>query len=136
MYAVIEYNDYRKEQNFEIIITTNDVDYAKKVAFHYAKKDISKYEDDDSICKITTKLTNEYLFPSNKIIISFRIINVVKQKKDYKIISYSTGVYAVVNIEEKYEVVEEIDNALICDNYHTYDEEDDDSNEEYEETDM
>ena len=38
MYAVIEYNDYRKEQNFEIIITTNDVDYAKKVAFHNAKK--------------------------------------------------------------------------------------------------
>jgi hypothetical protein len=30
MYALVEYNDYRKEQSFELITTTNDVEYAKK----------------------------------------------------------------------------------------------------------
>jgi hypothetical protein len=30
MYAVVEYDDYRKEQSFEVIMTTDDVNYAKK----------------------------------------------------------------------------------------------------------
>ena len=34
MYAVVEYNNYRKEQYFEIKSTTNDLDYAKKIVFH------------------------------------------------------------------------------------------------------
>jgi hypothetical protein len=29
MYAVVEYNNYNKEQNFEIKLVTNDLDYAK-----------------------------------------------------------------------------------------------------------
>ena len=33
MFALVEYNDYRKEQSFEVIMTTDDVEYAKKIAF-------------------------------------------------------------------------------------------------------
>ena len=40
MYAVIEYNNYPKEQDFEIKLVTNDLDYAKKLAFNNAKNDI------------------------------------------------------------------------------------------------
>ena len=42
MYAVVRYNDYRKEQDFEIIGTTTDVEYAKKIAiFRYTLLDLS-----------------------------------------------------------------------------------------------
>jgi hypothetical protein len=42
MYDVVEYNDYRKEQSFEVITTFDDVDDANKVAFQYAMNDMKK----------------------------------------------------------------------------------------------
>ena len=47
MYAVVEYSDCSKEQFFKVIITTDDVEYAKKVVFQTAKKDLLKDTDDD-----------------------------------------------------------------------------------------
>ena len=66
MYAVVKYNDYHEEQNFEVIMTTNDMEYAKKLAFQYTKNIISEYND-NSMYKIITKIENQYLWPINKI---------------------------------------------------------------------
>ena len=77
MYAVVEYNDDRKEQCFEVITTTDDVEYAKKVAFNKAMNVIKKLSvcRDDSIYRITTEVENKYLQPINKTIVAYKIID-------------------------------------------------------------
>ena len=127
MYAIVEYNDYRKEQSFEVITTTDDVDYAKKVAFQYAMNDmkkVSRYTND--IYRITTKVENEYLRPINKTIISYKVIEVEKYKKGFKIQSSFSTKYAVIEIKKEIENIQGIDTSLICDNYYDYDYEDED----------
>ena len=128
MYAVVEYNDYRKEQSFEVITTTDDVDYAKKVAFQYAMNDmkkVSRYTND--IYRITTKVENEYLRPINKTIISYKVIEVEKYKKGFKIQSSFSTKYAVIEIKKEIENIQGIDTSLICDNYYDYDNDDNDA---------
>jgi hypothetical protein len=128
MYAVVEYNDYRKEQSFKVITATNDAEYAKKIAFQYAKKNIPTCNN-NSIYKITTKMENQYLTPINKTIIAYKIIEVDKNKKGFKIKSTFSSVYAVIElnkIEIQDEAIAEIDTSLICDNYYDYYDEDDD----------
>jgi hypothetical protein len=128
MYALVEYDDYRKEQSFEVITTTNDVEYAKKIAFQHTKKNIPTYND-DSIYKITTKMENQYLRPINKTIIAYKIIEVDKNKRGFKIKSTFSSVYAVIELnkmEIQNEDIAEIDTTLICDNYDDYDDEDND----------
>lgn len=125
MYAIVEYNDYRKEQSFEVITTTDDVDYAKKVAFQYAMNDmkkVSRYTND--IYRITTKVENEYLRPINKTIISYKVIEVEKYKKGFKIQSSFSTKYAVIEIKKEIENIQGIDTSLICDNYYDYDDND------------
>lgn len=133
MYAVVQYSDYRKEQNFEVITTTDDVDYAKKVAFQYAKNSIPQISsnEDNSFYKINTRVKNEYLRPINKTIIAYRVINVKNYRKKV-IINYSyTNIYAVIEVDKDLGNIEEIDTSLICDNYkHEDDEEDEDEDEE------
>jgi hypothetical protein len=132
MYALVEYDDYRKEQSFEVITTTNDVEYAKKIAFYYTKKNIPTYND-DSIYKITTKMENQYLRPINKTIIAYKIIEVDKNKKGFKIKSTFSSVYAVIElnkIEIQNKDIAEIDTTLICDNYYDYDDKDEDEDED------
>ncbi len=133
MYAVVQYNDYRKEQNFEVITTTDDVDYAKKVAFQYAKNSIPQISsnEDNSFYKINTRVRNEYLRPINKTIIAYRVINVKNYRKKV-IINYSyTTIYAVIEVDKDLGNIEEIDTSLICDNYkHEDDEEDEDEDED------
>jgi len=118
MYAIVEYNDYRKEQNFEVITTTDDVEYAKKVAFHYAKKKMSGNETNkDSICKISTQIENEYLQPNNQIIISYRLIDVKKNDNgngnSFRILCTYSKVFAVIKLKQIEKVEEEIDLNLI-----------------------
>lgn len=122
MYAVVEYNDYRKEQCFEVITTTDDVDYAKKVAFQYAMnsiKRISRYAN-DYIYRITTRVENEYLRPINKTVISYKVIEVEKYKEMFKIKSSFSNTYAVIEVDKDLESIQEIDTSLICDNYYNY----------------
>ena len=126
MYAVVEYNDYRKEQSFEVITTTDDMAYAKKVAFQYAVNDINKYRHESSVYRITTNVENEHLRPINKPIISYKVIEVEKYKKGFKINSSFSNKYAVIEIKKEIENIQEIDTSLICDNYYDYDYEDDD----------
>jgi hypothetical protein len=130
MYAVVEYNDYRKEQSFEVITTTDDVDYAKKVAFQYAMNDIKKISSytNDSLYRITTNVENEHLRPINETIISYKVIEVEKYKKGFKIQSSFSTKYAVIEIKKEIENIQEIDTSVICDDYYDYDyeKEDDD----------
>ena len=121
MYAVVEYNDYRKEQTFEVIITTDDVNHAKKVAFSIAKNKLPK-DDNESIYKLTSEIEDEYLLPINKKIISYKIISLEKYKKGLKInCTYST-VYAVIELKKQdIENIEEIDTSFICNKYYSYD---------------
>lgn len=124
MYAVVEYDDYRKDQSFEVIRTTDDVDYAKKVAFQFAMnqiKNVSRYAN-NHIYRITTNVENEYLRPINKTIISYKVINLEKYKKGFKIESSFSTTYAVIElINEDIENIPEIDTSLICNEYYGYD---------------
>lgn len=121
MYAVVTYNDYRKEQHFEIIGTTTDVEYAKIIAFNKTKEHIqnmSECKNDDELYKIETDIETEYFQPINKEIISYRIIKVKKCKNKFKKIYHYTTKYAVLEFAVgNFENLEEIDTSLICDDY-------------------
>jgi len=134
MYAVVKYNDYRKEQSFEVIITTYDIEYAKKVAFNIVKNDIPQ-SSDNSIYKITTVSKNEYLRPVNKTLISYRIINVEKYKSGFRKLYHFSTIYAVIEVKPDIENVQEIDSSFICDNYYNVDEEEEEEEEQEEEED-
>jgi hypothetical protein len=123
MFAVVEYNNYRKEQNFKVITFTEDVEYAKKIAFNNAKKDIPK--DSDSIYKITNDIEECHLYPVNKTIINYSIISVEKYKNGFKINYSISKVYSVIEMEdylkkESIEKVDDIDESLLCNSYYSY----------------
>ena len=105
------------------------MDYAKKVAFQYAMNDIKKVSiyTNDYLYRITTKEENEYLRPINKTIISYKVIEVEKYKKGFKIQSSFSNKYDVIEIKKEIENIEEIDTSLICDDYYDYD----DNNNDY-----
>ena len=118
MYAVIRYNDYRKEEYFEIIATTTDVEYAKKIAFNKIKEGMPECKQDDELYRIATDIETEYFQPINEEIISYRIIKVKKYKNKLKKLYHYTTKYAVVKFAvENTENLNEIDSSLICDNY-------------------
>jgi hypothetical protein len=118
MYAVVRYNDYRKEEYFEIIATTTDVEYAKKIAFNKIKEGMPECKQDDELYKIATNIETEYFQPINEEIISYRIIKVKKYKNKLKKLYHYTTKYAVVEFAvENTENLNEIDISLICDNY-------------------
>ena len=120
MYAVVNYDDYRKEVEVEIIASTHDVEYAKKIAFNKIKEKMSEYKDhnEDELYKIETNINTEYFEITNKEIISYRIIKVKKCGNKFKKLYHSTNKYAVVEIPvENTENIKEIDTSLICDNY-------------------
>jgi hypothetical protein len=126
MYAVVRYNDYRKEEDFEIIATTTDVEYAKKIAFNKIKESMPECKNHDELYKIATDIETEYFQPINKEIISYRIIKVKKCKNKLKKLYHYTTKYAVVEFEvENTENVKEIDTSLICDDYIEHDDYDD-----------
>jgi hypothetical protein len=123
MYAVVRYNDYRKEEDFEIIATTTDVEYAKKIAFNKIKEGTPESKHDDEFYKIATDIETEYFQPINKEIISYRIIKVKKCKNKLKKLYHYTTKCAVLEFAvENTENLKEIDISLICDNYIEHDE--------------
>jgi len=139
MYAVVYFTDYRKDNRFEVVEFTNDVEYAKKMAFHLAKKELSRQRNTENyFYKITTKIEGyEYLYPVNETIVTYKIIELVKYKKGFKISSSNTSIYAVFEMDKTdiTEDLNEIEPSLICDDYYSYDhdgddDEDDDDDEE------
>lgn len=130
MYAVVKYNNYRKEQTFEIKLVTDDVDYAKKLAFNNAKKDILRHSDSSSY-RLSTDIQEYYLYPENKTIVQYIIVEVEKYGKNkLKICSTYSTVHGVLELpkDEKVESLEDIDDNLICNDYHS--DYDDDEEEE------
>lgn len=129
MYAIVKYNDYLKEQHFEVIRTTDDVEYAKKFAFQLAKKEQSSYKDTCCVYKISNKNENLYLYPVNETIVAYNINKLIKYKNKFKLVTTFSTVYAVIKMKPVSESadVEEIDTTLICDDYfeHDYEDEDD-----------
>ncbi len=130
MYAIVYFTDYRKDNRFEVVGVTEDVEYAKKVAFQIAKKELSRQRNTEkTFYKITSKIEDyeyEYLHPINKIIVAYKIIELVKYKEGLKIVSSNTSVHTVIELDktEITENVDEIDPLLICDNYYSYDHDD------------
>jgi len=118
MYAVVRYNDYRKEEHFEIIATTTDVEYAKKIAFNKIKENIQNMPEptnDDELYKISDHIETEYFQPINEEIVSYRIIKVKKYKNKLLKLYHYTTKYAVLEFAvENSENLEEIDTSLIC----------------------
>jgi len=126
MYAVVEFTDYRKDNRFEVVASTDHVEYAKKLTFQSAKKDLSRERNTEKTFFKITKIQDyeyEYLHPVNKIIVAYKIIELVKYKKGVKIVSSNTNVYAVVELNKTdiTEDLDEIDPLLVCDNYYSYD---------------
>ena len=136
MYAVVEYNNYRKEQFFKVILTTEDVEYAKRVAFHYAKKEIK--EDKKDCYKITTEISECYLYPENKCIVQYTMIRVkpiqIRKETAYKIQATYSTVHAVIQIDPPPVLddihIPEIDTNLLCENPYSYDYPSDEGEEE------
>jgi len=127
MYAVVYFTDYRKDNRFEVVTCEEDVEYAKKLAFKFAKKELTRQRNtEETFYKITSKTEDyeyEYLHPLNKIIVAYKIIELVKYKEGLKIVSSNTSVHAVVELDKTYitENIDEIEETLICDNYYSYD---------------
>ncbi len=106
MFAVVKYNDYRKEQSFEIITCTEDFEYAKKMAFNMCRCSFDK----NAIQKITTQEKNHFLHPINKTIVSYRVIDIA----DNSISAIYSTVYAVLEISNPSanSVLDEVDESL------------------------
>jgi hypothetical protein len=79
----------------------------------------------DSSYKLTTDIQEHYLIPSNKIIIEYMKVKVQEYRKNkFKIISTHSTVFSVIELPqnkdiELLEILEEEDNNLICNNYHS-----------------
>ena len=58
MYAVVHYHNSRKEQDFEIKMVTDDINYAKKLAFHHAEEDLVNLDNNSNsiMFRITTNI--------------------------------------------------------------------------------
>ena len=135
MYAIVDFTDIRNEQSFNVVETTQDVEYAKKLAFHLAKKELSKEKNTEKyFYKITTTkdYEYEYLYPLNKIIIAYKIIELIKYKNGFTISSCNANIYAVIELKQREAIqdIDEIDVSLICDNYYSYDGCDDDDDDD------
>jgi len=117
MYAVIEYNKYRKEQQFEVITTTDDLEYARRLSFQNAKKNLPVGKT-EGIYKITSVVEDTNLAILNKTIISYQIVCLEKHEDRFKLCYSFSIVYAVIELENiNMEYPGEIDNSLICDDY-------------------
>ena len=117
MYAAVEYSDYRKEQSFKVIMTTDDLEYAKQVAFQAAKNSIPGWSK-DAIHKITTLVEHQYLRSDNKTIISYQVIEVVQCKKKFKVVSTNSTIFEVLELKQDIGNVMEIDQSIICNDYY------------------
>jgi len=143
MYAVVEYDDYRKEQSFTVIFATNNLEEAKVIAFKKAKQNLINYDlkEPDFVYKLTTNVKTDYFRPTNEIIISYRVVILSQQEKRLLLKSSSTNVVAVIkmNNNDNDQLLQNNDeddyDLFICDNYITDIADDvsyeDNSNDEY-----
>lgn len=109
MFAVVKYNDYRKEQTFEIIACCQEVEDANKMAFNLCRSSFTN----NTIQKIITHEKNHFLHPINKAIVSYRVVEYIPANNNIAGI-YST-VYAVLEIANPgfNTLLPEVDSSLL-----------------------
>lgn len=110
MFAVVKYNDYRKEQTFEIIACCQEVEDAKKMAFNVCRSSFTN----NTIQKIITHEKNHYLHPINKAIVSYRVVDIANNN----IAGIYSTVYAVIEITDRdtNTLLSEVDESLFWTN--------------------
>lgn len=119
MYGVVEYSNYRKEQSFEILHITKDLENAKKINLLNANKHVASSKSTSPCLKITEpdEDDNVYLRCLNKVICSYKLVEVEKTKKGFELLGNYSNIFAVVEIENKIDENVEIpfvDPNIIC----------------------
>ena len=142
MFAVVNYNDYRKEVDFKIHMVTNDIEEAKKIAFQHSVKLLQevrkddKDADKDNQCEYKITTNNEsknYVQCLNKIVMTYTVICVLQRKNKAPKLEYAeTSIYAVVELprEINKDGVGVIDSSLLCNDYYPAHYSSDDESEE------
>lgn len=120
-YAVVNYGDRPNDGNeIEIQHITDNLEYAKKLAFHYTKKGFlpKGYFGGIRDYKILKNFYyEENSFYLHNVVVNYRICELEYNDKTekYDIIDVWNNVWAVIKIDKKIEIeeVEDIDEALI-----------------------
>lgn len=114
MFAFVLYNNYRKENTFEIKYISPDVTKVKRAAFHAAKSDIPSFEKTSEYykekegnygIKINTRVREHNVLPKNQIIVEYNLVFVKvygneseDEEVDYEIVLQDSMVYAVIEL--------------------------------------
>ena len=140
MFAVVNYNDYRKEVDFKIHMVTNDIEEAKKIAFQHSVKLLQevrkddKDADKDNQCEYKITTNNEsknYVQCLNKIVMTYTVICVLQRKNKAPKLEYAeTSIYAVVELPREINEDGFIDSSLLCNDYYPAHYSSDDESEE------
>ena len=140
MFAVVNYNDYRKEVDFKIHMVTNDIEEAKKIAFQHSVKLLQEVRKDDTDkdnqCEYKITTNNEsknYVQCLNKVVMTYTVICVLQRKNKAPKLEYAeTSIYAVVELPREINKDENgfIDSSLLCNDYYPAHYSSDDESEE------
>jgi hypothetical protein len=121
-YAVVNYDDRSNDDNeIEVLYVTDNLEYAEKLAFHYAKKGLPpKPNFTRTECRILKNYYNEnssiYL---QNVIVQYRICEVeydneCEEYEKYNIDNVWNNVWVVVKIQnDVIETIEDINEDLI-----------------------
>ena len=120
-YAVVTYDSRPDDDNeIEVIHVTDNLEYAEKLAFHYAKKDLPPKRDFEwTECRIIKDYYNEHCSVIlRNVIVDYRICEVkyddeCEEYEKYNIVDVWNNVWAVVQIHNEIEEVKDIDEKLI-----------------------
>jgi hypothetical protein len=120
-YAVVTYDSRPHDDNeIEVIHITDNYDYANKLAFHYAKKDLPpKCDFAWTEYRIIKDYYNERCSVIlRNVIVDYRICEVkyddeCEEYEKYNIVDVWNNVWAVVQINNEIEEVKDIDEKLI-----------------------
>jgi len=133
MFAVVQYNNKRKEVKMEMKCVTRDIEEAKRIAFDYAKKSLLEEKNinknSNEVFKITTNENYDcHVDILNRIIVEYRVISVSHWgKSDWKIEYSLPDIHTVIEIPEKEETntnanttIDDKTSSLICNDYYPY----------------
>jgi hypothetical protein len=124
-YAVVTYDNRRNDDNeIEITHVTDNLEYAKKLAFHYAKKGFptKRYYGRKEYKILKNYYHEEYSIHLHNVIVDYRIGEVEyddendDETEKYDITDVWNNVWAVVKINNEIEEVEDIDESVIYEN--------------------
>jgi hypothetical protein len=117
-YVVVTYDDRPQDDNeIQIIHVTDNLDYAEKLAFHYAKKELppkSLYGRTE--CRIIKNYQDFNSLYLHDVVVDYKICEVKynDECEKYDIADVWNNVWAVVKIDNEInETVEDIDETVI-----------------------